>query len=89
MKVQIFSKVAAQLLTSSLNFERFIIAASKLSTRRLHFAHKYTRFSKPLLSFNYWTHKHIFKLQLEAGKIPNFMDSERMKTPKTDCLLKV
>ena len=23
------------------------------------------------------------------GKIPNFMDSERLKTPKTDCALKV
>ena len=23
-----------------------------------------------------------------AGKIPSFMDSERMKTPKTDCLLR-
>ena len=22
------------------------------------------------------------------GKIPNFMDSERLKTPKTDCVLK-
>ena len=25
----------------------------------------------------------------ETGKIPNFMDSERLKTPKTDYLLKV
>ena len=25
----------------------------------------------------------------EMGKIPNFTDSERMKTPKTDCALKV
>ena len=25
----------------------------------------------------------------EMGKIPNLMDSERLKTPKTDCALKV
>ena len=25
----------------------------------------------------------------EVGKIPNFTDSERLKTPKTDCVLKV
>ena len=26
--------------------------------------------------------------QQEMGKIPNFTDSERLKTPKTDCALK-
>ena len=44
MKVQI----AAQLLT--LNFLRSIIAVSKLSTLRLHFAH--LRFAEPSSSFN-------------------------------------
>ena len=28
-------------------------------------------------------------MPMEVGKIPNFMASERLKTPKTDCALKV
>ena len=43
-------KVAAQLLTSFLNFVRSIIAVSKLSTLRLHFAQR--RLGKPSSSFN-------------------------------------
>ena len=30
-----------------------------------------------------------WQCQQEMGKIPNFTDSEWLKTPKTDCVLKV